>query len=43
MYLAHAGHWLEPLIYLVPLVLLVALFVWMSLSDRRKQNRDRDD
>ena len=37
--LAHAGHWLAQLAYLVPLVVLVALVVAGRLRDRRARRR----
>ncbi len=44
--LAHAGHWLVQLIYLVPLVVLVGVIVAGRLRDRREaaheQVRDGD-
>jgi len=33
---AHAGHWLAQLAYLLPLILLVAAFVWGKLRERVK-------
>jgi hypothetical protein len=44
--LAHAGHWLVQLIYLVPLVVLVGVIVAGRLRDRREaaheQVRERE-
>ena len=33
--LAHAGHWLVQLVYLAPLVVLVAVLVVAKLRERR--------
>jgi len=33
--LAHAGHWLVNLLYLVPLLIVVAMLTISSLRDRR--------
>jgi cytochrome c-type biogenesis protein CcmH/NrfF len=35
--LAHAGHWLTGLLYLVPLVIVVAMLGVSSLRDRRAE------
>jgi hypothetical protein len=35
--LAHAGHWLVQLIYLVPLAVLVGVIVAGKLRDRRER------
>jgi hypothetical protein len=34
--LAHAGHWLPQLIYLVPLLVLIAVIVSGRIRDRRE-------
>jgi len=39
--LAHAGHWLSSLIYVVPVLGLVGYLAWQHISDRRS-GRDRD-
>ena len=35
--LAHAGHWLVSVLYLVPLVIVVAMLAVSSLRDRRAE------
>jgi uncharacterized membrane protein YtjA (UPF0391 family) len=35
---AHAGHWLAQIAYLLPLVLLVALLVIGKVRERRERN-----
>ena len=37
--LAHAGHWLVNVLYLVPLVIVVAMLAVSSLRDRRADTR----
>jgi hypothetical protein len=37
--LAHAGHWLVSLLYLVPVLLVVGALVWQSWRDRRRRAR----
>ncbi len=39
--LAHAGHWLVQLIYLVPLAVLAAVIVVGRLRDRRKATHEQ--
>lgn len=36
MVLAHAGHWLVSLLYLLPVVIVVGLVSWQSWRDRRR-------
>jgi TRAP-type uncharacterized transport system fused permease subunit len=38
--LAHAGHWLAQVAYLVPLVVLVVMLVAGRVRDRRERRRD---
>lgn len=33
--IAHAGHWISSLLYLVPLLVVVAMLATASLRDRR--------
>ena len=40
--LAHAGHWLVRLIYLVPLAVLVGVILWGRHQDRGRDTVDRD-
>lgn len=40
--LAHAGHWLVQLIYLVPLAVLVGVIVAGKLRDRREAREGSD-
>ncbi len=35
--IAHAGHWITGLLYLVPLVIVVAMLAFSSLRDRRAE------
>jgi len=39
---AHAGHWLVQLIYLVPLAVLVGVILWGRRNERR-ESRSTDD
>jgi hypothetical protein len=39
--LAHAGHWLPQLIYLVPLLVLIAVIVTGRVRDRREAANDQ--
>ena len=41
--LAHAGHWLVQLIYLVPLFVLVGVIVAGRIRDRREAVREPGD
>jgi hypothetical protein len=34
--LAHAGHWLASLLYLVPVLIVVGALVWQSWRDKRR-------
>lgn len=38
--MAHAGHWLAQLAYLLPLILLVGALVIGRLRERRERRRD---
>jgi hypothetical protein len=40
--LAHAGHWLVQLAYLLPLVLLVGALLRGKWQERRKRRRDEE-
>lgn len=40
---AHAGHWLNAWIYLVPVFVVVLLFAWSSRKDRGRQAEQRDE
>jgi hypothetical protein len=40
--LAHAGHWLVQLAYLLPLVLLVGALLHSKWQERRKRRRDEE-
>jgi hypothetical protein len=35
--LAHAGHWLASLLYVAPVVLIVAALLWQSWRDKRRK------
>ena len=39
--LAHAGHWLPQLLYLVPVAVMACAFGWNKVKERRKE-RDHD-
>ena len=38
--LAHAGHWLAGLLYLAPVVIVVAALLYQSWKDRREHGDD---
>ena len=40
MPIAHAGHWLLSLLYLAPVLIVVAVVAWQG---RRDRDRDPDD
>ena len=40
--LAHAGHWLVNLLYVLPVVIVVGMLGWQSWRDRRAGAPDRD-
>ena len=35
--IAHAGHWLASLLYVLPVVLIIAALAWQSLRERRRR------
>ena len=35
--IAHAGHWLASLLYLAPVVIIVAALAWQSYRERRRR------
>ena len=35
--LAHAGHWLVQLLYVVPVLFVVAAIVWSKIQERREE------
>jgi hypothetical protein len=39
MPLAHSGHWLLNVLYLVPLIIIVAMLGWQKLKDKRREPR----
>ena len=39
--LAHVGHWAASLLYLAPVVLVVAALGWQTLKERRRRPRER--
>jgi hypothetical protein len=41
--IAHAGHWLVNLLYLAPLVFVIAALGWQSLRDRRRGTGPRSE
>jgi hypothetical protein len=41
--LAHAGHWLVQLIYLVPLAVLIGVLVAGRIRDRRRAAREEGE
>ena len=41
--IAHAGHWLVNLLYLAPLVFVLAALGWQSLRDRRRGTGPRSE
>ena len=40
--LAHAGHWIASLIYVIPIAALIGYLGWQNLRDRRRR-RDGSD
>jgi cytochrome c-type biogenesis protein CcmH/NrfF len=40
--LAHAGHWLTSLLYVVPVLVLVIALSWQSWRDRRRGYSEAD-
>ena len=38
--LAHAGHWLTNLLYLLPVVLVVGLLVVQTIKERRRAEQE---
>jgi len=40
--IAHAGHWLVQLVYLVPLAVLVGVILWGRRNERR-ESRSADE
>jgi len=41
--IAHAGHWLVNLLYLAPLVFVIAALGWQSLRDRQRGTGPRSE
>jgi hypothetical protein len=39
---AHAGHWLNAWIYLVPVLVVVVFFAWSSRKDAGREREQRD-
>ena len=35
--IAHAGHWLASLLYVLPVVVVVAALLWQNFRDRRRR------
>ena len=40
--LAHAGHWLVNLLYLLPVAVVGGLIGWQAIKDRRAARRESD-
>ena len=40
--LAHAGHWLVQLLYVVPVLFVVAAIVWSKIQERREEAEERE-
>lgn len=38
--LAHAGHWAVDLLYVTPLLIVVAVLAYASIKDRRRARRE---
>ena len=41
--LAHAGHWLVNLVYLMPVIVVVGAAVVVAIRERRSPERARDE
>jgi hypothetical protein len=41
--IAHAGHWVVNLLYVVPLLIAVGVLSYQSMKDRREVRRAGDD
>jgi hypothetical protein len=41
--LAHAGHWLAGLLYVVPVLIVVGALVFQSWKDKRRGEDDPED
>ena len=39
MIVAHAGHWLANLLYLLPVVVIGGMLGWQAVKDRRARRR----
>jgi len=37
--IAHGGHWLVNVLYLVPLIIIIAMLGWQSRKDKRVESR----
>ena len=40
--LAHAGHWFQQILYLFPVLAMVAALAWAKYKERRRSERDSD-
>lgn len=40
---AHAGHWLNAWVYLVPVFVVVFAFAWSSRKDRGREDEQRGE
>lgn len=41
--LAHAGHWLVQLLYVVPVLFVVGAIVWSKIQERREQAAEAEE
>jgi hypothetical protein len=40
IFVAHAGHWLLPILYASPLVVVVGLLTFAAIRDRRREREE---
>lgn len=39
---AHAGHWLVNLLYVLPVAVVAGLLGWQAIKDRREERRENE-
>jgi hypothetical protein len=40
IFIAHAGHWLLPILYASPLIVVVGLLTFAAVRDRRRERQE---